>query len=108
MNPQDDFNKNMEKLLALLGKILKTQKEVSGPALDLNEILKSQKNINLNLCFVTFLPMMPEDMDDFEEMFEAFSGPPEGSHPPKPRNPELKFELSPKDMDFLKNNGIQF
>ena len=106
MDPHEEFNRNMQKLMVLLGKILKSQKEQVG--MDFSEIFNSKKNVNLNLCIFTFLPMTPEDMDDLEEVFEDMYVSGEGITASSSGEPELKFELNARDVDFLKNNGIRF
>ena len=106
MDPQEEFNRNMQKLMVLLGKILKSQKHQAGS--DFNEIFNSKKQINLNLCIFNFLPMTPEDLDELEEMFEDLYANGEGSSVQQASEVELRFELDAKDVDFLKNNGIRF
>lgn len=105
MDPRDEFNRNMQKLMVLLQKIVRSQK--NQPALDFNELLHQKKQVNLNLFFFTFLPLTPEEMEELEESFEDFFfGESGGARTSS--EPELRFELSPRDLDFLKNNGISF
>ncbi len=106
MDPHNEFSRNMQKLMILLGKILKSQKDQVGS--DFSEIFNSKKNINLNLCIFTFLPMAPEDMDDLEDMFEDLYVSGEGGAGSAAGDADLKFELDAKDVDFLKRNGIKF
>lgn len=96
MSEANDFSENISELMKLLKKILKSQK---GESQDLAGLL-DKKNINLNLCFFTFLPVTPEELDDFEVELqndielddeEAFS-----------------LELNNMDLDFLKKNGLKF
>ncbi|MBI4971622.1 MAG: hypothetical protein HZC17_07280 [Candidatus Omnitrophica bacterium] len=105
MNPHDEFNKNIQKLMTLLEKLLKSQKQ--QPGLDLGE-LANKKNINLNLCIFNFLSMSPEDMEDMEEVFEDMYANGEIFHQHRSSESELKFELNAKDEDFLKSIGIRF
>ncbi len=107
MNPQDEFNKNIQKLMGLLEKLLKSQKQDTG--IDLNELTNGKKSVNLNLCIFNFLSMSPEDMDDLEEVFEdMYAGSENLQQNHRSEAVELKFELNAKDEDFLKVNGIQF
>lgn len=107
MNPQDEFNKNIQKLMGLLEKLLKSQKQDTG--IDLNELTNGKKSVNLNLCIFNFLSMSPEDMDDLEEVFEdMYAGGDNMQQNSRGQEVELKFELNAKDEDFLKVNGIQF
>ena len=103
MNPHEEFNKNMQKLLVLLGKILRTNKDQLGT--DLNELINNKKSVNVNLCIFTFLPMSQEDMEDLEDMFDEMNGEEGQGFDPEG---ELKFELDSKDVDFLKTHGIRF
>ena len=100
MKDSNEFGKNMNELLRLLKKILKSQKLSPG---DLSGIL-DKKNVNLNLCFFTFLPLTEEEFADLEYDMEEFflDGDSEGS------GGDLKFEITTKDMDFLKKNGLKF
>jgi len=98
MKDSNDFGKNMKELLNLLKKILKSQK--TGNA-DLTTLMDS-KNVNLNLCFFTFLPLSDEDFADFEcEMDEFFAEEDltEG---------DLNGELTKNDLEFLKKYGLKF
>jgi len=111
MEPRDDHSKNIEKLFVLLQKILKNQGDQPAkdfPGVDLNSILNSgQKQINLNLCFFTFIPMSMDEMEDLEESFEDIMSTEERGHKDHAEI-DLKFELNSTDMAFLKTNGIKF
>ncbi len=99
MKDSNEFGKNMKELLNLLKKILKSQKMGN---VDLTALLES-KNVNLNLCFFTFLPLSEEDFADFEyEMGELFAeeDPAEGG--------DLNSELTKNDLEFLKKYGLKF
>ena len=109
-DPYEDFNQNVSKLLLLLRKMLKHQKIDNK---EINEFFgggEGKKNINLNLCFFTFLPydmdMINEgEMEELaeEEMKEYFAKKEKYSS-----EEELKFEINRTDRDFLKLNGIKF
>ena len=68
MNHDNNMEGDVTKLLALLKKILKNYPQGS------DQIAKfmDQKSFNLNLCFLTFVPMSPEDLMEFEEMYEEY------------------------------------
>ena len=99
MKDSNDFGKNMKELLNLLKKILKSQKTGSA---DLTSIMES-KNVNLNLCFFTFLPLSEEDFADFEcEMDELFA------EEELVEGGDLNNELTKNDLEFLKKYGLKF
>lgn len=98
MKDPNEFGKNIHELLGLLKKILKSQK---AGGQDLSGILE-KKNVNLNLCFFTFLPVTEDELDDFEtDMLDYMDDDALCAE-------ELCFELNPGDQDFLKQNGIAF
>ena len=98
----DDMNGDVKKLLALLKKILKNHPQGS------EQIAKflDQKSFDLNLCFLTFVAMTPEDMIEFEEMYEEFMNRSDESLDGK--HPKIEFKLNSEDLDFLKQHGIRF
>jgi len=102
-NPGEDFNQNISKLLSLLKNMMKNQKIDSQ---ELNDFF-GKKNVNLNLCFFTFVPFPFEEFDemDFEEMGEEGLADMLGQ---RKDHDELKFEINNNDIDFLKKNGIKF
>lgn len=102
MNP-DDMNADIRKLLALLKKILKNHPQGSDQVAQFLD----KKSFDLNLCFLTFVPMTPEDLMEFEEMYEGFLNDTEQSFP-KQKGPKVEFKLNSDDLDFLKKNGIRF
>ena len=103
-NPNEDFGKNVGKLLTLLKRMLSKQKIDSK---ELNEFF-GKKDINLNVCFFTFMPFSFDEMEEMEmeemmgQSFSEFEG--VGSA----EADELKFELNKQDLDFLKQNGMKF
>ncbi len=99
MNEGNHFDKHIQELMLVLKKLLKSQKIGKQ---DLAGYL-DKKNVNLNLCFFNFLPMSEEDLADLE--FELQEG---GEDEPLSEENELKFELSKKDIEFLKKNGLAF
>jgi hypothetical protein len=51
--------------------------------------------------------MTPEDLAEFEEMYEDYMSRAEEAGGRSER-PKLEFKLSPADFEFLKQNGIHF
>ncbi len=103
MKDSNDFGKNINELLSLLKKILKSQK-TDNP--DFSSLL-DKKNINLNLCFFTFLPLSDEELEEFEyELEEYFLD--EEPNIGKDLKKDLKFEITRNDLDFLKQHGLKF
>jgi len=99
MKDSNDFGDNIQELLKVLRKLLKSQK--SGNV-DLSSLL-GKKDVNLNLCFFTFLPVCEEEMAELEAELAAELAPElleEGE--------DLKFELSKRDLEFLRTNGLKF
>jgi hypothetical protein len=104
-NHDEDFGKNMNKLLNLLRKIMKHQKFDNDELKTMfQDIAKDKNSINFNVFFA-LMPMSPEEMEDlnveFEELFED-----EGYR--DPIDADLTFELSSRDEEFLKKHGIKF
>ena len=105
--PSDEFNHQMVKLLTLLKKALKSNKFSQEEVKKIFGELKANNkdNFNLNVFFLTFMPIGPDELDelgsDFEEVFD------EELEREEPEE-ELKFELSSNDHEFLKKHGIKF
>lgn len=99
----NDMSGDIRKLLVLLKKILKNHPQGS------EQISKfiDQKSFNLNLCFLTFVPMDPEDLMEFEEMYEDYLSRSEESAFHREAL-KLEFKLNSEDADFLRKNGIRF
>jgi hypothetical protein len=104
-NPNEDFNQNVSKLLSLLKNMLKNQKIDNK---ELNEFF-GKKDINLNLCFFTFLPFPIDELDEMELDELSEEGLSEYINRKRERDfDDLKFEITNSDMDFLKKHGIKF
>lgn len=93
---------DIEKLLLLLRKILKKHPEGSE---QLAKMMK-QNGLSLNLCFLTFVPMTSEEMDELNDMYETYMS--RSKEVRQGEEGELEFGLTREDLDFLKRNGIQF
>ena len=109
MNHPNDMDGDIKKLLTLLKKILKNHPQGSDQItkfLEQNQ-KADQKAFNLNLCFFTFIPMSPEELMEFEEMYDDYLNEAEESLARRD-DPKLEFKLSTDDVDFLKKNGIRF
>jgi hypothetical protein len=101
----DDMNSDVRKLLNLLKKILRNHPNGSEEAVKFLD----QKSFNLNLCFLTFMPMSPEDMAEFEDLYEEWMiRSEEGDLASRRREGKIDFKLSSEDVDFLKRHGIKF
>lgn len=93
---------DIRKLLALLKKILKNYPQES----DQGAQSLDHKSVDLNLCFLAFVPMTPEDMMEFEEFYEEFLDRAHNSS--KKSGPKIEFKLNFEDLDFLRKHGIRF
>lgn len=99
----DPKDGDVQKLLELLKKILKNHPEGSE---QFSKLL-DQKGFNLNLCFLTFVPMSPDDLDELEDMYEEFLHQTDGLlH--KRDSSKIEFKLNLDDINFLKKHGIRF
>ena len=95
-----EFDQNMNQLIHLLKKILKDVPLGGSP---LPGSLKwKDSGMNLNICFFTFLPMTPETLDEWEELYDQYfpQEEKESSH--------WSTELSPADIEFLRRHGLEF
>lgn len=99
----DNLEGDIRKLLALLKKILMNHPQGS----DYVAKFLDQKSMDLNLCFLTIFPMIPEDLAEFEEMYREMMSPSEDSVSER-KGAKIEFKLNPEDVDFLKKNGIRF
>lgn len=99
MKDSNEFGKDIHELMRLLKKILKSEKVGNG---DLSSLLES-KNVNLNLCFFTFLPLTEDEFADFEDSLEEFLAKESFSD-----GGDLEFEINKNDLDFLKKYGLKF
>ena len=100
---QDDMSNDIRKLLGLLKKILKNHPHGSD---EMSKFL-DQKSFNINLCFLTFMPMSPDDLADFEDLYEEWVARSEDGLD-LAREGKIEFKLNSEDLDFLKKNGIKF
>ncbi|OGW76263.1 MAG: hypothetical protein A3J52_01850 [Omnitrophica bacterium RIFCSPHIGHO2_02_FULL_49_9] len=103
MNYGNNMDPDIEKLIQLFKKILKKHPQ---EAEHLSKIFDS-KSINLNLCFLAFVPMSEEEVGELNEIYEdALSRSEDALQHDLEHN--LEFRLTNGDLDFLKKNGIQF
>jgi hypothetical protein len=103
MNYGHNMDPDIEKLISLLKKILRKNPMNSDQVSKLGDF----KGVNLNICFVTLLPMTPEELDEFNESLEDYLNGGEEQRS-QDRDPDLEFKLNNRDLDFLKENGLQF
>lgn len=99
-NQDGNFDRQIYQLMQLLKKIIKDFPSHGSSHPDLGAALKGA-HVNLNLCFFTFLPLLPEEMEEFEEAFDPYYTSEFSSLHSDPR-------LHPDDIEFLRRNGIQF
>ena len=101
-----DMESDIRKLLNLLKKILKNHPHGSE---DVAKFL-DQKSFNLNLCFLTFMPMNPDDLAEFEDLYEEWMARSEDDlDSVLPHgDSKVEFNLNSEDLDFLRKNGIKF
>lgn len=96
----NNFQDDMQKFIQMLKKLLKNH---SGKDKFSEEDLMSGKNgdINVNVFFMPFLSLSPEDMDELEDIYDdCFDE--EKSHE------TFDADLTKSDLDFLRKNGIRF
>ena len=100
MNPERDkeFDQSLNQLINLLKKILKNIPLHGQPP---QSSAGKDSGINVNLCFFTFLPLPPEEFDEFDEIYDHFLFQDE-------KHEEFSAELSPADLEFLRVHGIRF
>ena len=101
MDSNKDFHQSMHQLVELLKKVILHLPFASKESSSFSPSSKEQ-SVNVNFCFFNFLPMTPEEMDEFEEMYEDFLTGQED------KVSELKSDLSQADLEFLKRNGLRF
>ena len=93
------YREYMNHLLDLLKKAFGSSR-LSRPEL---ERLLERKDFNLTVNFMVLFPPLPDELEDFEAgLAQYMESVGEGV------DLDLKFELSPGDLDFLKINGIRF
>jgi len=107
MNHPNDMDGDIKKLLTLLKRILKNHPQGLDQISKIVDQKTDQKSFNLNLCFFTFIPMSPEELMEFEEMYDDYLNEVEESVARRD-DFKLEFKLSSDDVDFLKKNGIRF
>ena len=99
-NREGDFEQNMEQLIHLIKKIMRTHPE-QGQLAKLKSLFQDQ-GININLCFLNFFPITADELDELEEICEQYLS--DDSKRPE----DLTTDLSIDDLDFLRRNGIRF
>lgn len=101
-----DMDGDISKLIALLKKILKHHPNGAEIAKWMGE---QQNAVNLNMCFLTIVPMGSEDLDDLEDIYDDYLKNSDELLPiQEKKQPKLEFRLSSDDVYFLKENGIKF
>ena len=105
MKPEGDkdFEKNMVQLVNLLKKMMKNLPNQGGSPL--KQFQTKDANINMNICIFSFLPMTPEELDEWEDLYDQYMS---GMDPHSDSHAELTMDLNASDLDFLKKHGIRF
>lgn len=103
MNPHD-MDGDIAKLVALLKKILKNHPQTS----EIANLMEQKKAFNLNMCFLTIVPMMPEEIEELEDLYEEYMAHVDELEMPIQKKTRLEFKLNRDDVDFLKKHGILF
>ena len=71
-----------------------------------------KKEVNINLCFLTIMPMLSEDLEELQELYDEFGvgmlRELEEEMSSSGKQPKLEFKLNRDDLDFLKKNGLVF
>jgi hypothetical protein len=110
MNENEDMSKNINKLLALLKKMLAQDPNQANSKghipQDLQNLLKDNKNVQVNLCLFAFLPMHLEDLEDMEGVYEETMSL-DMENEPRGKD-SLSMEINEHDMEFLRKNGLTF
>jgi hypothetical protein len=105
----DDFAQNIAKLLTMLKGMVKNKSIYNAK---LSEFLGKQfgkSDVNVNLCFFTFMPMPFDEMeeDEIEEFMESHVANFEHGQENFSAT-DLNFELNSQDIEFLKRHGLKF
>lgn len=102
----EEFGEHISKLLTLLKKALRNSKINQEEMRKIfGEIRSNQDQTNVNLFFLTFMPMPSDEWDEMEsELEEIFDEAHEAEH----SEDDLKFEISNTDEEFLKKHGLKF
>ncbi len=110
MNENEDMSKNINKLLTLLKQMLAQEGGATGikgsiPP-EFQNFLKDNKNFQVNLCVLAFLPIAADYLDEIENVYEeTMSLDADSSGQEKS---SLSMEITDQDLEFLKKNGISF
>ena len=98
-----EFDSNINQLVKLLKKIIKNLPANGNQGFSPVSSSQWKDNaINLNLCFITLLPMSAEELDELEELYDEYLSQEER------KSGDWSTDLSSSDVDFLKRNGIKF
>ena len=103
MNPDKnkEFENNMNQLIRILKKLLKNIPGQAPFSNFQNPSASGEGSVHLNLCFFSFFPLSPEELDEFEEAWEQ-------AYYQDDKGEELSAELTPSDVEFLRRHGMRF
>lgn len=100
----DEFENKMLQLLELLKGIMKHSPSAHSQFMNLFEG-KSGDKMNINICFFNFIPVTPEELGEFEDLYDDIAESAEGS------NDEdffSDFRWTKSDAEFLRRHGMSF
>jgi hypothetical protein len=102
MSYGSNMDPDFEKLIKLLRTIIKKHPKAAEQMQKMTDA--NTNSINLNICIMTLVPMTPEDLEELSDLYEDSLHRADGGD----GGPELEFKLTHEDLDFLKNNGLEF
>lgn len=90
----------MQKFIQMLKKLLKNH-PIKDKFNEMDGNGEKNSEINVNVFFMPFLSLSPEDMDELEDIYDEYFD------EDKVKD-EMETDLTKSDMEFLKQNGIRF
>lgn len=99
-----DFENNMGQLVNLLKKMMKSLPSQAGGA-PFKQFPSKDPSINVNICLFSFLPMSPEELEEWEDLYDQYMS---GVDPHSDNSSEMTMDLNASDLDFLKKHGLRF
>lgn len=103
MNPHD-MDGDIVKLVALLKKILRNHPQMA----EIANLMEQKKAFNLNMCFLTIVPMLPDELEELEGLYEEYMSHLDEFEGAAQKKARLEFKLNREDVSFLKKHGIRF
>lgn len=102
---RDEFEKKMTQLLELLKSIMKHSPTAQSQFMNLFEGKPGDK-MTVNFCFFNFIPVTPEEMEEFEDLYGDIAD----SHEANEEEGDFfsDFKWTKSDVEFLKRHGMSF